>query len=150
MPRVNGELGDLERVQAGAELEQQLGVETGADLAREHEVVALEVADQQRAEPDALSLRIGEAAHDQLLRGLALHLQPVRRAPLLVGRIAPLGDHPLPALAARALPGLGVVEALDTRWSGGSQRQALEQRGGARRARSDIRSWPSSHMMSNT
>ena len=35
-----------------AEVQQQLRVEAGADLPGEHEVVSLEVADEQRAEPD--------------------------------------------------------------------------------------------------
>ncbi len=40
----------------------------GADLAGEDEVVALEVADEQRAESDARALRVGEAADDEVLR----------------------------------------------------------------------------------
>ncbi len=110
---VNGGFGNLERVEARAQVEQQPGVEARAHLAREHEVAAVEVADEQRAESDAPALRIGEAADHQLLRRLALHLQPVRRAPMLVGRVAPLGDDALPAFPARALPGPLVVQGLD-------------------------------------
>src|SRR6185369_1780579 len=40
---------NLERVQAIAQLEQQLRVEACSDFAREHEVIVLEVADQQCA-----------------------------------------------------------------------------------------------------
>src|SRR5437879_13624126 len=66
---------NLESVEALAEVEEQLGVEARADLPRENEIVALEVAKQDRAEAPAHALRIGEAADDQLLRGLALHLE---------------------------------------------------------------------------
>ena len=52
-PCVNGGFGDLERVEPRAQVEQQLGVEARADLAGEDEVVAFEVADEQRAEADA-------------------------------------------------------------------------------------------------
>ena len=103
-------LRDLERVQPRAQIEQQLRVEAGADLAGEDEVVPLEVADEQRAQADARALRIGEPADHELLRRLALHLQPVRRAAVLVRRVAPLRDDALPALAARALPRLRIVE----------------------------------------
>ena len=75
---VNGGAGISSGVQPVAQLEQQLGVEPGADLAREHEIVALEVADEQCAQADAAALRIGEPADDELLRRLAFHLQPVR------------------------------------------------------------------------
>ena len=103
-------LRDLESVEPGTQVEQQLGVEAGADLAGKDEVVAVEVADKQRAETDAAALRIGEAADNKLLRGLALHLEPVRRPPVLVRRVAALGDDAFPALAARALPRLRLVE----------------------------------------
>ena len=66
---VNGVFFDLQRVEPRAQLEQQLGVEAGADLSREDQVVAVVVADEQRAEADARPLRIGEAADHQLLRG---------------------------------------------------------------------------------
>src|SRR5947208_1544388 len=75
-------LRDLERVESGPQVEQEFRIETGAHLAREHEVdvVALrlglrapralsrgEVADEQRAEADPRALRIGEATHHELL-----------------------------------------------------------------------------------
>src|SRR5262245_10045103 len=40
-------VGDLERVETFAELEQEFRVEAGSDFARENEVIILEVADQQ-------------------------------------------------------------------------------------------------------
>jgi hypothetical protein len=46
-------MADLEGVKALSEIEQQLRVEAGADLAGEHEVVAIVVADEQRPEADA-------------------------------------------------------------------------------------------------
>jgi hypothetical protein len=45
-------------------------------LSREDETVAVVVADEPRAETRARALRIGEAADHDLLRELALHLQP--------------------------------------------------------------------------
>src|SRR5687768_4631373 len=77
-------LRDLEPVETLAQIQQQPGVETGADLAGEHELLLLEVANEEGAEPDAPSLRVGESADDEVLRGLALHLQPVRRPAVLV------------------------------------------------------------------
>ena len=142
-------LRDLERVEPRAQVEQQLRVEAGADLAGEDEVVAVEVADEQRAEADAAALRIGEAADDELLRRLALHLQPVRRAAVLVRRVAPLGDDAFPAFAARALPRLRIVErsarAAAARRSGSALSSARRSSSG-----SDVTSRPSSHRMSNT
>jgi hypothetical protein len=68
------------------------------------------VADQQRAEPDPRALRIGEAADDEVLGRLALHLEPMRRSAVLVRRVAPLRDHPFPALGLGRLPRLRIVE----------------------------------------
>src|SRR5262245_54668714 len=84
---------ELDRVEPGAQIEQEPGVEAGPDFSGEDEIVALEVADEQRAQADAAALWISEAADDQLLRRLALHLQPVRRSAVLVARVAALGDH---------------------------------------------------------
>src|SRR5262245_63489514 len=100
----------LEGIEPRAELGQEPGIEACADLAGKHEIVAIVVADEEGAEPDAAALRIGEAADDEILLDLALHFQPVRRPPLLVARIAALGDDAFPAFGARALPGLLVVE----------------------------------------
>ena len=49
---VNGDCRHLERVEPRAQLEQQLGVEPRPDLAGEDEVVAVEVADEQRPQAD--------------------------------------------------------------------------------------------------
>ena len=64
---VNGGFGISRRVELRAQVQQQLRVEAGADLPGEHEVVVLEIADEQRAEPDARALGIGESADDELL-----------------------------------------------------------------------------------
>jgi hypothetical protein len=101
---------NLEGVQPPAEVQQQRIVEAGAELPGKAEILTLEVADEQRAEPDALSLRIGEAADDERVRLLALHLQPLLRAAMLVLGVAPLGDDALPPFGAGALPGLRIVE----------------------------------------
>src|SRR5207249_4013848 len=100
-------------IEPGAEVEQQFRIEAGADLACVDEVTVLEVPDEQRAEADAAPLRISKSSDDQLLAGLALHLQPVGRTAMLVGRIAALGDDAFPALAARTLPRRRIVEPLD-------------------------------------
>src|SRR5688572_1718252 len=68
------------------------------------------MTDEQRAQPQATATRIGEPADDELLARLTLHLQPVRRAAVLIARVSPLGDHALPAFPARTLPGLGLAE----------------------------------------
>ena len=61
-----------------AEVQQQLRVEAGADLPGEHELVVLEIPDEQCTQPDAAALRVSESADDELLGELALHLEPVR------------------------------------------------------------------------
>src|SRR5262245_3412266 len=70
-------LRDLDAIEPRAQIEQQLRVEARADFAGEHEIVWLalrlalrapralsrgEIPDEQRTEPDARALRIGEAA----------------------------------------------------------------------------------------
>src|SRR5215471_3692495 len=67
----------LDAIEARSQIAQQLRVESRTDFAGEGEIVTVEVPDQQRAEADAGALWIGEAADDQLLGGLALHLEPV-------------------------------------------------------------------------
>src|SRR5687768_18383156 len=67
-------LRDLELVEARPQTQEQLRIEAGANLSRKDEVVVLVESDQQRAEPDAAALRIGETADHQLLLDLALHL----------------------------------------------------------------------------
>src|SRR5262245_4354029 len=105
--------GNLERVEPRTEIEQKLGVESCADLSGKAEVAALEVPDEQRAEPDALALRIGEAADDELLRLLAFHLQPARRSAVLVARSAALRDDAFPSLAPRDVPRVIALERIE-------------------------------------
>jgi hypothetical protein len=59
--------GLFELVEPAPQIEQQLGVESSADLAGEDEVIPGEIADEQRPKPDACALGIGIAADDQLL-----------------------------------------------------------------------------------
>src|SRR5262245_29382312 len=96
--------GDLEDVEAASQVQQELRVETGADLAGEDEVGSVLVADEQSAKADARPLRVGEPSDNELLRRLALHLQPVLRAAMLVGRTAPFRDHPFPTLTPGEVP----------------------------------------------
>ena len=104
---------DFHRVEPRPQLHQQFRIKTGADLAGEHELSLVVMADQQRAESDASALGIGEAADHELPRRLALHLDPRLRPALLVAGIAALGDDPFPALRGRALPRLRIVQRLD-------------------------------------
>ena len=145
---MNGDFGISSRIEARAQVEQQLRVEAGADLAGKHEVLAFVVADEQRAEADARALRIGKAADDELLRRLALHLQPVLRAAMLVRRAAAFRDHAFPAFAPRAFPRLVVVER-DRRVA--AARANVSVLSSARRSSSGSASCsPSSHRMSKT
>jgi hypothetical protein len=68
---------DLDRVEALPQIDKHPRVEPGADLPGEHEVVMLVATHQQRPQAYASTLRIGEAADDEVLRELTLHLQPV-------------------------------------------------------------------------
>src|SRR4029453_91494 len=88
--------GNLEDIETTAEIEEEARVETGADLAAEDEVAGIEIPDQQGAESDAASLRIGEAADDELLCGFAFHLEPVRRPTMFVEGVASFGDDAFP------------------------------------------------------
>src|SRR4051794_31379583 len=103
----------LERVQPGAQFEQQLRIESGPDLAGEGEIVAVVIADHQRTQADASPLRIREAADHELLRELALHLQPVPGASMLVWRATPFRDDAFPAFASRPLPWFGILDEID-------------------------------------
>src|SRR2546426_2870809 len=100
----------FQRVEPSPQVEQQLGVEARAHLPGVDEVVLLEVADEQRPQTDAPALWVREAADHQLLRRLAFHLQPVRRAAVLIDGIPPLGHDPFPALLGCALPRLLTVQ----------------------------------------
>ena len=118
---------DFRPVEHRAELGEQLRVESRSDLAREHEVVALVVADEQCAEAHAGALRVGEAADDEVVYRFAFHLEPVLRPAMLVERVTAFRDHPFPALTARALPWLGVTDLADADERCG-ERQGVEQR----------------------
>src|SRR5436189_6443297 len=63
---------DLDRVELRAQLDQAPGVKAGADLASEDQLLALVVADEQRAEPLALTSWVRETADHEPLRGIAL------------------------------------------------------------------------------
>ena len=149
MALVNGVVGSSQRVEPRAQVEQQRRVEAGADLAGEHEVVALEVADEQRAEAHARALRIGESADHQFLRRLALHLEPGLRAAVFVRRVAALGDHAFPSLAARPLPRRVAVQRLYPR-DREPKRNRLEQRATLVQAAGDVMFFPLSQSTSNT
>ena len=90
------------RVQAG----QHRGREPGPDLARvDQPPVRVVVPGQQRTEVRPGALGVGESPDDELLRRLALELQPVPAAAAPVRPGGPLGDQPFPAVRA----GLPVV-----------------------------------------
>src|SRR4051812_17856274 len=55
----------LDRVEPRAQIEEQPGVEAGADLSRKEELVVVVVADEQRAQTGTRSSRIREAADDE-------------------------------------------------------------------------------------
>src|SRR6185369_14994379 len=60
-------LGYFHVIQARAQIEQEFGIEAGADLSGEDEVVALVMSNQQRTESDAFSLRIRKPTDDEVL-----------------------------------------------------------------------------------
>src|SRR5690349_10947506 len=85
----------LERAQRGV-------VEAGADVARVAQLSLRVVdAEQERAEAAAAALRIGEAAHDELLALRALELDPRGRSRRRVRRLGALADEALEPLVAR-------------------------------------------------
>src|SRR5262249_55737839 len=59
---------DGKSIETSSQIEQELRVEAGADLAGEDEVVGVVVTDQQRAESHACALRISKSADDEFLR----------------------------------------------------------------------------------
>src|SRR5262245_277075 len=97
-------LRDFEFVQACPKVQQELCVEAGSDLAGKHEVLMIKVTDQQSPKTDATALRIRESTYDKFLRRFALHLQPMRRAAMLIRRRAQFSDHTFPSFTTRALP----------------------------------------------
>src|SRR3569623_102880 len=95
-----------ECIEPRAPRDQLRRIAPGAALAGHHEVGAVVVPDEQRAQSLPLATRIRKTADDELLRRLDLHLQPRGRTPRLVHRPAALRDHALPALARSTLPRL--------------------------------------------
>ena len=94
-----------------------MSLEARSDLAREHEVVALEESDEQRAKSDASALAVRESADDELFGQLALHLEPVLRSLVLIRRVEPLRDDAFPTLGARFLPRRSITQLGDaTDW----------------------------------
>ena len=127
----------LDRRKLAVQAAQRPGVEPGPDLPGVDELAGrVVVAEQQGAQPDAGALRVGEAADDELLVGLALELQPVPAPACPVRRIVALGDEPFPALAARfgvvrlavVVPVLGVPQRVIERQQPGQHALALPQR----------------------
>ena len=117
LARVNGVFGNLERVERARSSSSSLVSKPVPILPAKHEVLAVEVADQQGAETDALALRIGEAADDELLASprtsssASASSGDARRAnrgawrsrpPTLRGRRAPTARRPSARSPARA------------------------------------------------
>src|SRR5579875_1129150 len=103
----------LQGVEAPAQVGEDGAGEPGADLARVAQASPFVVADEEGAQAGAAAAGLGEPADHQLLAGRALHLEPVGRAAGGVGGVGPLGDDPLPSLAAGMLQvGLAVPVAV--------------------------------------
>ena len=104
----------LQRAQPVPQAAQGLGIEPRADLPGVDQLaVRVVVAEQQRAESDPGTLRVGEAADHEFLAAFALELQPVLVAPAHVRRAGQLGDQPFPAVVAGLrVEGLAVAYAV--------------------------------------
>src|SRR5215831_4571603 len=102
---VEGRLVRLQGFQAAPQVAQQIVVESRADPSRVAKTFSLLLhAEQQRAEADSRSLRVGEAADHELLTRRALALEPVGAAAGSCERLAPLADDSFePALAGLAV-----------------------------------------------
>src|SRR5215472_548893 len=72
----------FERIEARSKFAQQPGIEPRPELPSEEEILTFVIADEQRSQADTRALRIGKPADHKLLRSLALHLQPIARAPV--------------------------------------------------------------------
>src|SRR5207244_7561200 len=106
---VEGWRGPLPAFEALAQVEEGLARVASADLAGVAQLVAVVVADQQGAEADARTLRVGEAGDDELLPAEALDLHPRRAAARDVAAGGQLADDPLVAApAGLAEPGLAL------------------------------------------
>src|SRR5215216_4938210 len=68
---------NFEFVELFAQIQEQFRIESSSDLSRENEVVTFVITNQQRAQADALALRIRKAADQKILRQLAFHLEPL-------------------------------------------------------------------------
>src|SRR6185503_6422392 len=101
--------GALERPELRAQLEQRGVRVAGADLAGVAQLVAVVVADEQRAEPDPAALGVGEPADHELLAQQTLGLDPGGAAARSIRLIAPLGDDALEAALARQREELGAA-----------------------------------------
>src|SRR3954462_4548348 len=102
-------LADLDRVERPAQLARAFGRETSADLAGEDETAFLVEADQQRTDPFARSLGIGEAADHEFLAVDALRFEPAGALAALIRLVARLRDDPFETEAARFADGGGAV-----------------------------------------
>ena len=69
--------GNFDLVQLRAKIEQQFSVKPGSDLSRENEIAVFVITNEERAQADALALRIRKTTNNEVLRQLALHLQPL-------------------------------------------------------------------------
>jgi hypothetical protein len=99
----------FELVQRRSELARAFCREAGPDLAGEDQIVAVVVADEQRADSYARPLRIREAADDELLPANTLGLQPPAALSEQIGEVPVLGDDPLESQPARFAEGDGAV-----------------------------------------
>src|SRR3954467_1660218 len=102
-------LADLDRVKRPAQFAGAFGREASADLARENEIAFLVEADEQRADPLARSLGIGEAADHEFLAVDALCFEPPGALAALIRLVARLRDDPFETEAARFADGGGAV-----------------------------------------
>ena len=148
--RVNGDCRDLDGVEAGAQIEQQLACRSRCRPCRRTR--------SRRRRSSRRAARRGRRAlpcgsvkppTTSSCAGLALHLQPVRRAAVLVGRVATLRDHAFPALARRPAPtassSSSAARAAAARRSGSASSSARRSSSG-----SVVTSRPSSHSTSKT
>ena len=143
---VNGGCRISSAIERRAQSQQQLRVEAGADLAREDEVVAVEVADQQRAETDAAPC--GSVKPPTTSSWVASHFifSQCGERRCSYRRVAPLGDDAFPAFAHARSHGFASSSAAR------AQRRCERQRAAARALveRQRVTSRPSSHRMSKT
>src|SRR6187200_241526 len=107
-------LRNLELIEASSQVQEKFCIEACSDLSGKDEVVTVEVTDEESSKSHSAALRICKSAHHELLRGFALHFQPVRRASMFVRGGAKLRYHAFPPFAACALPRFLVGKFRDT------------------------------------